>query len=112
MYVRGGYNVYPVEVESVLADHPDLAAVAVTPRSDEVMGEVGVAVVVPRRANTVPDLADLRKFAASRLANYKLPEDLLVVDQLPLTPMEKLDRRALAQLADPSISASEVVPPS
>ncbi len=47
MYVRGGYNVYPVEVEAVLSAHPDVAAVAVVPRPDAVMGEVGVAAVVP-----------------------------------------------------------------
>ncbi|HYF45905.1 MAG TPA: AMP-binding protein, partial [Acidimicrobiales bacterium] len=46
-YVRGGYNVYPAEVERVLADHPAVAEVAVAPRPDDVMGEVGVAVVVP-----------------------------------------------------------------
>ena len=46
MYVRGGYNVYPVEVEAVLSTHPDLRAVAVVPRPDPVMGEIGVAVVV------------------------------------------------------------------
>ena len=48
MYVRGGYNVYPVEIESVLSTHPDVAAVAVVPRADDVMGEIGVAAVVPR----------------------------------------------------------------
>src|SRR5262249_8038956 len=44
MYVRGGYNVYPVEVEGVLSTHPEIAAVVVIPRSDDVMGEIGVAV--------------------------------------------------------------------
>ncbi len=47
MFIRGGYNVYPAEVESVLADHPAVAEVAVVPRPDDVMGEIGVAVVVP-----------------------------------------------------------------
>src|SRR5207237_8579751 len=47
MYIRGGYNVYPMEVEAVLAEHPGIAAVAVVPRADAVMGEIGVAVVVP-----------------------------------------------------------------
>src|SRR6185436_21116115 len=47
MYVRGGYNVHPVEVEGVLSTHPGLRAVAVVPRPDPVMGEIGVAVVVP-----------------------------------------------------------------
>ncbi len=97
-YVRGGYNVYPMEVEGVLADHPDVAAVAVVGRTDPVMGEVGVAVVVPRDGAPAPALAQLRDFAASRLTHYKLPEDLVVVTDLPLTAGEKVDRRALERL--------------
>jgi acyl-CoA synthetase (AMP-forming)/AMP-acid ligase II len=97
MYVRGGYNVYPVEVEAVLADHPDVAAVALVPRTDLVMGEVGVAVIVPRDPGVVPTLEALREFGQRALAAYKLPEDLHVVEALPLTAMEKLDRRALAE---------------
>ncbi|MCZ7526341.1 MAG: hypothetical protein M5U14_08190 [Acidimicrobiia bacterium] len=98
MYVRGGYNVYPVEVEGVLSGHPDVAAVAVAPRPDAVMGEVGVAVVVPRDRERPPGLAELRDFAAARLARHKLPEDVVVVGLLPLTAGEKIDRRALTAL--------------
>jgi acyl-CoA synthetase (AMP-forming)/AMP-acid ligase II len=97
MYVRGGYNVYPVEVEAVLSTHRAVAAVAVVPRPDPVMGEVGVAVVVARDAAAPPALEDLRAHAAPRLAAYKLPEAIRIVDALPLTAMEKVDRRALAQ---------------
>jgi acyl-CoA synthetase (AMP-forming)/AMP-acid ligase II len=97
MYVRGGYNVYPMEVEGVLAEHPGIAEVAVVPRPDAVMGEIGVAVVVPREPRREPELEDLRAFAAPHLATYKLPEALDVVDALPRTPMEKVDRRALQQ---------------
>jgi len=98
MYVRGGYNVYPMEVEAVLAAHPGIADVAIAPRADDVMGEVGVAVVVPREGGTAPTIDDLRAYAEDRLARYKLPENLLVVDALPLTAMEKLDRKALAAM--------------
>ncbi len=95
MYVRGGYNVYPVEVEAVLSTHPDVASVAVVPRADPVMGEVGVACVVPRDPGRPPTLQDLRAHATEHLAAYKLPEDLRVLDALPLTPGEKVDRAAL-----------------
>ena len=97
-YVRGGYNVYPMEVEAVLADHPDVAAVAVVSREDPVMGEVGVAVVVPHFDGPTPDLARLREFASRRLARFKLPEDVVVLNALPLTAGEKVDRRALERL--------------
>ncbi len=95
-YIRGGYNVFPLEVESVLLAHPAVAAVAVTSRPSEVMGEIGVAVVVPRAGVPAPTLEELRGFAAPRLAAYKLPEALRVVDGLPLTGMDKVDRKALA----------------
>ncbi|HVM39754.1 MAG TPA: class I adenylate-forming enzyme family protein, partial [Acidimicrobiia bacterium] len=71
MYVRGGYNVHPAEVEAVLAAHPDVGDVAVVPRADDVMGEIGVAVVVPRRPHEPPSLEALRDHAAGRLARYK-----------------------------------------
>jgi acyl-CoA synthetase (AMP-forming)/AMP-acid ligase II len=95
MFVRGGYNVYPTEVEAVLANHPAVTDVVLVPRPDDVMGEVGVAVVVPRDPAAPPTLAALRSFGADRLARHKLPEDLRVVEALPLTPMEKVDRAAL-----------------
>jgi acyl-CoA synthetase (AMP-forming)/AMP-acid ligase II len=95
MYVRGGYNVYPVEVESVLSTHPDVAAVAIVPRADAVMGEIGVAVVVPRDPARPPALQDLRDYAAADIAAYKLPEAVHVTQALPLTAGDKVDRRAL-----------------
>ncbi|MYS81378.1 class I adenylate-forming enzyme family protein [Embleya scabrispora] len=96
MYIRGGYNVYPQEVEAVLLDHPDVASVAVVPRPSRVMGEIGVAVVVSRAASE-PSLAALREFAASRLSAHKLPEAIRIVPELPLTGMDKVDRRSLTE---------------
>ena len=97
-YVRGGYNVYPAEVEQVLAEHPAVAEVAVAARPDDVMGEVGVAVVVPTAGAEVPSVDDLHAFAADRLARYKLPAAVMGASALPLTAAEKLDRRALGDL--------------
>ena len=96
MFIRGGYNVYPAEVEAVLADHPLVADVAVVPRPDAVMGEIGVAVVVPADEGHPPTLDELRTFLAPRLARDKLPEAIRFVGSLPLTPMLKVDRRSLA----------------
>lgn len=95
MYVRGGYNVYPVEVENVLAEHPLVGDVAVVSRPDDVMGEIGVAFVVGAEGAEPPELDDLRAFAHDHLAHHKLPEDLRMVDDLPLTAMDKVDRSAL-----------------
>lgn len=102
MFIRGGYNVHPQEVEAVLGRHPGVAQVAVVPRPDPVMGEVGVAVVVPADPSAPPALDDLCAFAGADLAAYKLPEAVHLVDDLPLTAMQKLDRTALrATVAHP-----------
>jgi acyl-CoA synthetase (AMP-forming)/AMP-acid ligase II len=104
MYIRGGYNVYPAEVESALSDHPAVADVAVVPRPDSVMGEIGVAVVVPTEAGAAPSLDELRTFLEPRLARHKLPEAVRIVDEIPLTPMQKVDRRRLAAVESRSSS--------
>ncbi len=97
-YSRGGYVVYPVEVENVLAWHDKVAQVVVVPRPDEVMGDIGVAVVVPTDPLDPPALDELRLHAAAYIARHKLPEDLKIVEALPLTAMLKVDRRKLSEI--------------
>jgi acyl-CoA synthetase (AMP-forming)/AMP-acid ligase II len=87
-----------MEVEAVLAEYPGVEAVAVVARPDPVMGEIGVAVVVPEERSGAVDLESLRRFAAPVLARYKLPDELRVVAALPLTAMDKVDRRALEHM--------------
>jgi fatty-acyl-CoA synthase len=89
MVVTGGENVYPAEVESVLYSHPAVAEVAVVGLPDTRWGEAVTAVVAIAPGATVT-LADLRHFAAERLARYKLPLRLEVVDSLPRTPSGKV----------------------
>jgi len=98
MYIRGGYNVYPAEVEAVLGEVPGVAQVAVVGGPDPVLGEIGVAFVVPE-PGSAPDLATLVAASRSRLADYKAPDRLCLVDHLPLTAMAKVDKRALAPRA-------------
>ncbi|WP_201406060.1 class I adenylate-forming enzyme family protein [Mycobacterium intracellulare] len=98
MYIRGGYNVHPGEVERTLTGHPGVKHAAVIGRSAPVIGEIGVACVVPADATGPPTLAELRAHVASELADYKAPDELLIVDELPLTAMLKPDRLALREL--------------
>jgi acyl-CoA synthetase (AMP-forming)/AMP-acid ligase II len=95
MYIRGGYNVYPAEVESVLSAHPAVAQAAVMGTPDPVLGEIGVAFVVPVPGSEV-SLAGLRSWAAGSLADYKSPDRLVVVGSLPVTSMMKVDKQSLA----------------
>jgi acyl-CoA synthetase (AMP-forming)/AMP-acid ligase II len=62
------------------------------------MGEIGVAVVVPRQARDAPTLESLRAHARGRLASYKMPEAIVLASELPRTAMEKIDRAALGTL--------------
>lgn len=94
MYIRGGYNVYPVQVEEVLRGHPAVADVAVVGVPDDVLGEIGHAFVVTRGGQP-PTLAELREFAVGRLSDYKAPDRLTVIDELPRNAMGKVDRRRL-----------------
>ena len=94
MYIRGGYNVYPAEVERVLAAHPDVHEIAIIGRPDPVLGEIGVAFVVATPGSE-PRLDALRTFCVARLADYKAPDRLELVPSLPLTAMGKVDKRAL-----------------
>jgi acyl-CoA synthetase (AMP-forming)/AMP-acid ligase II len=98
MYIRGGYNVHPGEVERTLTGHPGVKQAAVVGRSAPVIGQIGVACVVPADAARPPTLAELRTHVADELADYKAPDELLIVDELPLTAMLKPDRRALRDL--------------
>ena len=98
MFIRGGYNVYPMEVEGVLLDHPGVAEIALVPRPDPVMGEIGVAVIVPTDPSAPPTLDDLRVHGEATLAHHKLPEAIRVVAELPRNASDKIDRRALAQV--------------
>jgi acyl-CoA synthetase (AMP-forming)/AMP-acid ligase II len=99
MLIRGGYNVYPTEVESVLGELPGLSEVAVVGVPDPVLGEIVVAVGVPAAGHEPPTLAALRALCAGRLADYKAPDRLYLVDSLPLTAMSKVDKRQVAAWA-------------
>jgi long-chain acyl-CoA synthetase len=93
MIVSGGENVYPIEVEEVLAQHPAVGDVAVIGTPHERWGEAVTALVVPRDDSI--DENELVAFARERLAGYKLPRTIEVVDELPRTPSGKVLKREL-----------------
>ena len=94
MIVTGGENVYPAEVENVLAKHPDVADVAVVGVPDEKWGEAVKAVVVRRESSDVTSDA-LITFAREHLAGYKLPKSVDFADVLPRNPSGKLLKREI-----------------
>jgi fatty-acyl-CoA synthase len=94
MFKSGGYNVYPREVELALEEHPGVAIVAVISVPDPRFQEVGVAYVVGAETDA-PSAEELRAFAAQHLANYKVPKQILFLDELPLLAVGKVDKKAL-----------------
>jgi long-chain acyl-CoA synthetase len=92
--IRGGFNVYPRDVEDVLLRHPDVAAAAVVGRPDEKYGEEIVAFVQLREgAAAVP--AGLIEFGRRHLSAVKYPREVRLVDAIPLTSVMKTDRKLL-----------------
>jgi fatty-acyl-CoA synthase len=93
LYISGGENVYPAEVERVLGQHPHVAEVAVVGVPDETWGEAGRAYVVAASAEF--DASELLGWAGKRLARYKLPREVVVVAELPRTASGKVQKHAL-----------------
>jgi fatty-acyl-CoA synthase len=111
MYKSGGENVYPAEVENVMSLHPGVADFAVVGVPDEKWGEVGLAVLVAA-SDEPPTLEQLHAFAAGKLARFKLPKHVVVVDELPRNVTGKVSRQALKDLygtTAPARSESEAL---
>lgn len=94
LYISGGFNVYPAEVEKLLAKHPAIAMVAVVGVPDERMGEVGRAMIV-LRPGAEPSEAELASWARDNMANYKVPRSFRFVDALPMNASGKVLKTAL-----------------
>jgi long-chain acyl-CoA synthetase len=94
MILRGGYNVYPREVEEVLYEHPAVSEAAVVGLPDERLGEeVGAAIALEPGADV--DADDLRDFVKQRVAAYKYPRRIWFVDELPKGPTGKILKREI-----------------
>ncbi|MFD0690679.1 FadD3 family acyl-CoA ligase [Actinomadura fibrosa] len=96
MFIVGGFNAYPAEIERILSRHPDVAQAAVVGVPDERMGEVGAAFVVPRRGRTV-DPAGIIAWSRAEMANYKVPRHVHVVPELPTNAAGKVAKTVLRE---------------
>ena len=98
MFITGGFNVYPAEVEKIMSGQPSIAQVAVVGVPDERMGEVGRAFVVPRSGEAVDD-GELMAWCRENMANYKVPRSIEVVAELPLNASGKVLKYELRERA-------------
>jgi fatty-acyl-CoA synthase len=114
LIISGGENVYPAEVENVLADCPEIVEAAVVGRSDPRWGEVVVAVVVPAPGSRLGE-ADVLRMFEGRIARYKHPKDVIFVERLPRSAVGKLRKEEIRRLvggdASPGASARAAATP-
>ena len=104
MFIVGGFNAYPAEIERLLLLHPEIAQVAVIGVPDERLGEAGYAYVIAT-SGTVPDSAEIISWARENMANFKAPKYVEVVDELPLNASGKVLKFELRDRALRSIES-------
>jgi fatty-acyl-CoA synthase len=97
MFISGGVNIYPAEIEAALVSHPHVADAAVIPIADETWGEVAVAFVVGAVTEE-----ELNAYLAERISKFKLPKRYIFVDALPRTPYGKLEKLKLREMLNVS----------
>ena len=99
MFVSGGENIYPADVERMLERHPEVAQAAVVPIDDEIKGQKPVAFVV-RKPGHAPSDEEIKRFALANAPAYAHPRFVWFVDELPLASTNKVDRNALHRMAE------------
>ena len=108
LIISGGENIYPAEVERVLLEHPDVSECAVIGRPDPRWDEVPVAYVIMRTGCSV-EADDLRAHVLTQLARFKVPRDIVFVDDLPRTALGKVQHFMLRRLDAPESSQGEAI---
>jgi acyl-CoA synthetase (AMP-forming)/AMP-acid ligase II len=98
MFIVGGFNAYPAEIENILGRHPDILQAAVIGVPDERLGEVGMAFVVTRTGSG--STADIIDWCRDQMANYKVPRMVAIVDEIPVNATGKVMKDVLRRQAD------------
>jgi acyl-CoA synthetase (AMP-forming)/AMP-acid ligase II len=99
MFIIGGFNAYPAEIENMVSDHPAVSQVAIVGVPDERMGEVGYAFIVTRPGQKI-DAEELTAWCRERMANFKVPRHIEVIDALPLNASGKVLKYELRERAE------------
>ncbi|MEM6369706.1 MAG: AMP-binding protein [Myxococcota bacterium] len=98
MFISGGENVYPVEVENALVEHPEVQAAAVLGVQDSKWGQVGYGVLIPESMDAPPNALDLQEWLKHRIARYKVPKHWRFVERFPLNASGKVEKARLLEV--------------
>ncbi|REJ12398.1 MAG: long-chain acyl-CoA synthetase, partial [Bacillaceae bacterium] len=96
MIIRGGYNIYPREVEEILYKHPNVVEVAIIGLPDTVLGEISCA-AVKLKDGALETEESMKNYLKGKIADYKIPDKVVFVDELPMTPSGKIKKVELQQ---------------
>ncbi len=107
MIIRGGVNVYPKELEHVIATHPKVNTVAVLPEPHEKYGQVAKACIVLKRGEEATE-TEIREFCEQKMAPYKIPEQILFRENLPINAVGKVAKRTLVEQLEEEKTAEPV----
>ncbi|MFC1930500.1 class I adenylate-forming enzyme family protein, partial [Chloroflexota bacterium] len=103
--IRGGQNIYPIEIETLLSTHPSVADVAVVAMPDTIMGEKVCAFVVTKSGRELTFYEMVQFLKDQNVAAFKLPERLEIIDQMPMAGEQKIDKKLLRQRISDTIKA-------
>jgi fatty-acyl-CoA synthase len=99
MIIRGGVNIYPVEIEEVLNTMPAIMDAAVVGKQDKELGETVAAFIVPQKGVQVSE-GEIQAYCGEKMANYKIPSTIIFIDEIPRTPTGKILKRELREKLD------------
>jgi len=104
MFITGGENVYPAEVEKAISSYEKVQTVAVVPVKDDVYGEIGCAYIIPKPGYTMEE-EEITTFLKAKLAKYKIPKKFIFREALPLNATGKVDKKMLKKKIAEEIQA-------
>lgn len=107
MLITGGFNVYPAEIEEYLFTHPKVQNVSVVGVSDNVMGEVAIAYIIPREGATI-DPQEIVDYCSGEIANFKVPRYVEIVSAFPMTQSGKVQKFLLREAAANALAAGRL----
>jgi len=105
MIIRGGYNIYPREIEEMFYKHPSVMEVAIIGLPDSVLGEVSCA-VIKLRSGCVEDEESMKAYIKGKVADYKVPDRIVFVEELPVTPSGKIKKVALREMMEEQLKST------
>jgi len=107
MIIRGGFNIYPIDIEEILLKHPSVQDAAVVGKNHDVIGEQTVAFIIPK-PGAVLDKNQILAFCKGKIANYKIPDDVIFISQMPIILSGKVKKNTLKEWAEKGVPENEL----